>query len=57
MSSSSRGGGSLPVTIQWTATEALTGTLELVHNGVVVASQQAVRRAGHPGHPDHHGAP
>ena len=35
------GGGALPATIVWTATEALSGTIELVHNGVVVASQAA----------------
>ena len=35
------GGGSVPVTIQWTANQNLTGTIELVSNGVVVASKQA----------------
>ncbi|HWT82419.1 MAG TPA: DUF4082 domain-containing protein, partial [Candidatus Methylomirabilis sp.] len=35
------GGGSVQVTIQWTATQNLTGTVELVQNGVVVASQPA----------------
>ena len=34
------GGGSLPVTVQWTAKENLTGTIELVQNGNVVASVQ-----------------
>ena len=42
------GGGSLPVTIQWTATEALTGPLELVHNGQVVATQQTSVTPGTP---------
>ena len=35
------GAGSVPVTIQWTANQNLTGTIELVQNGVVVASKQA----------------
>ena len=35
------GSGSVQVTIQWTANQNLTGTIELVRNGVVVASQQA----------------
>ena len=30
------GAGSLPVTITWTANQNLSGTIELVHNGVVV---------------------
>ena len=33
--------GSVPVTITWTANQNLTGTIELVKNGVVVASKQA----------------
>jgi len=35
------GGGSVPVTITWTAKQNLTGTIELVQNGDVVASKQA----------------
>jgi hypothetical protein len=34
-------GASVPVTITWTAKQNLTGTIELVYNGVVVASKQA----------------
>ncbi len=35
-------GASVPVTVQWTASEDLTGrTIQLVHNGVVVASKAA----------------
>ena len=33
------GGQSVPVTIQWTATQSLTGTIELVRNGAVVTSK------------------
>ena len=33
--------GSVPVTITWTANQNLTGTIELVKNGVVVSSKQA----------------
>jgi len=40
--------GSVPVTVTWTAQTSLTGTLELVHNGVVVASQQAAAGPGSP---------
>ena len=35
------GAGSVPVTVTWTAIQNLTGTMELVRNGVVVASQTA----------------
>lgn len=39
--------GSVPVTVQWTATEDLTNkTIQLVHNGVVVASKVASVVAG-----------
>ncbi len=31
--------GSVPVTVTWTANESLSGTIELVQNGVVVASK------------------
>jgi hypothetical protein len=41
-------GGSVPVTIAWTANQNLTGTIELVHNGVVIASQPASVTAGSP---------
>ncbi len=40
------GGGSVPVTIQWTANQNLAGTIELVRNGVVVASNQTTVAAG-----------
>ena len=35
------GGGSLPVSVTWTANQKFTGTIELVRNGAVVASKQA----------------
>lgn len=34
-------GSSIPVTLEWTANQDLSGAIELVQNGVVVASQQA----------------
>jgi len=40
--------GSVPVTVQWTSTQNLSGTIELVSNGVVVASQQASVAPGTP---------
>lgn len=40
--------GSLPVVVQWTATQNLSGSIELVSNGVVVASRQASVAAGAP---------
>ena len=40
--------GSVPVTVTWTAQTSLTGTLELVCNGVVVASQPATAGPGSP---------
>ena len=40
--------GSLPVTITWTANENLTGTIELVKNGSIVASKQASSGPGSP---------
>ena len=40
------GGGSVPVTVTWTANQNLTGTIELVQNGVVVASKQASVTSG-----------
>ena len=42
------GGGSVPVTVTWTANQNLTGTIELVQNGVVVASKQASVSSGTP---------
>ncbi len=38
----------LPVTVQWTATQNFTGTLQLVSNGAVVAGIQATVSAGTP---------
>jgi hypothetical protein len=40
--------GTVQVNIQWTAIQSLTGTIELVHDGVVVASQQASVAPGAP---------
>ncbi len=40
--------GSVPVTVTWTAQTNLTGALELVCNGVVVASQVATAGPGSP---------
>ncbi|MDA8430935.1 MAG: DUF4082 domain-containing protein [Geobacteraceae bacterium] len=40
--------GSVPVTIIWTANVPLSGTIELVQNGVVVASRTASAAAGTP---------
>jgi hypothetical protein len=42
------GAGSVPVTVTWTAKQNLSGTIELVHNGVVVASRQASVSSGTP---------
>ncbi len=42
------GGGSVPVTVQWTANQNLTGTMELVKNGVVVASKATTAAVGNP---------
>lgn len=42
------GGGSVAVTVQWTANRNLSGTIELVQNGVVVASRTASAAAGSP---------
>ena len=42
------GGGSVQVNIQWTANQNLTGTIELVRNGVVVASKEASVTSGAP---------
>ncbi len=41
-------GTSLPVSVRWTATQSYSGPLELVQNGVVVASIQANVKAGTP---------
>ena len=40
------GAGSVPVTVIWTANQSLSGTIELVQNGVVVASKQASVSSG-----------
>ncbi len=42
------GSGSVPVTIEWTANQNLTGTIELVQNGVVVANVQQTVDSGVP---------
>ena len=40
--------GSVPVTVTWTAKQNLSGTIELVQNGDVIASKQASVTAGSP---------
>ncbi len=40
--------GGVPVTVTWTAKQNYTGTVELVQNGVVVASKQATVTKGAP---------
>lgn len=40
--------GTVPVSVQWTANQALTGTIELVSNGVVVATTAASAGPGSP---------
>jgi hypothetical protein len=40
--------GNVQVTIQWTAAQGLTGVIELIQNGVVVASKQASAGQGSP---------
>ena len=40
--------GSVPVTVTWTGKENLSGTIELVQNGNVVASKQASVTPGSP---------
>ena len=40
--------GNVAVSVRWTATESITGPIELVSNGVVVASTQATVTAGTP---------
>ena len=42
------GSGSVPVTVEWRASQSLTGTIELVQNGVVVASVQRSVASGAP---------
>ena len=44
----SDGAGSVPVDILWTGDQSLSGTIELVQNGVVVASKQASVAVGSP---------
>jgi len=41
--------GNVTVTVQWTATQSLSGTIELVQNGVVVGSNQTTAAPGAPG--------
>ncbi|MGH9162881.1 MAG: CehA/McbA family metallohydrolase, partial [Vicinamibacteraceae bacterium] len=41
-------GGPITVTVTWTAKSSVSGTLELVHNGVVVASKQGTAANGAP---------
>ena len=43
------GSGSVNVTVQWTATENLSGTIEIVQNGTVIASQPTSVSLGSPG--------
>ena len=43
------GSGSVNVTVQWTATENLSGTIEIVQNGTVIASQATSASLGSPG--------
>jgi hypothetical protein len=40
--------GNLPVTVQWTATQNISATMELVSNGVVVATRSATVTTGTP---------
>lgn len=40
--------GAVPVTVEWTADRGLSGSIELVQNGVVVASRQAAVSNGAP---------
>ena len=40
--------GNVSVTVQWTATQSMSGTIELLRNGVVVASQQGSVASGSP---------
>ena len=40
--------GTVSVSVQWTAAQSLSGTMELVQNGVVVASQAASAAPGSP---------
>ena len=42
------GGGDVQVSVAWTATQTLTGTLELVRDGVVIASKQGTAAVGAP---------
>ena len=42
------GAGTVSVTVQWAANQSLSGTIELVRNGVVVASQSASVASGSP---------
>ena len=42
------GAGSVQVTVQWTASQSLNGTIELVQNGVIVSSQAKTAAPGAP---------
>ncbi len=42
------GSGAVQVTVQWTANQSLSGTIELVQNGVVVAGRAASAATGSP---------
>jgi phosphodiesterase/alkaline phosphatase D-like protein len=42
-------GGDVQVSVHWSADQSVTGTIELVHNGVVVASEAASAGPGAPG--------
>ncbi|MBT1070850.1 DUF4082 domain-containing protein [Pelotalea chapellei] len=42
------GPASVQVSVQWTAGQSLSGAIELVHNGVVIASKQATVAPGAP---------
>ncbi len=41
-------GGEVQVSVQWSANQSATGTIELVHNGVVVASKATAVASGAP---------
>ena len=43
------GAGDVSVSVQWTANQSVSGTIELVQNGAVVASQPATAAPGTPG--------
>ena len=51
------GSGTVNVTVQWTATENLSGTIELVQNGTVIASRPNRPALGSPGVSQRHESP